>query len=59
MAGIRTVAMCEREPFCRAVLRERRPDVPIFDDVRVLTKGVLTDAGVPPIQLIHGGFPCQ
>jgi DNA (cytosine-5)-methyltransferase 1 len=51
--------MCEREPFCRAVLRERWPDVPIFEDVRGLTKEVFIDAGVPPIQLIHGGFPCQ
>jgi site-specific DNA-cytosine methylase len=51
--------MCEREPFCRSVLRERWPDIPIFDDVRGLTKEVLTDAGVPQVQLIHGGFPCQ
>jgi DNA (cytosine-5)-methyltransferase 1 len=58
-AGIRTAAMCEREPFCRAALRERWPGVPIFGDVRELTKEVMTDAGVPPIQIIHGGFPCQ
>jgi DNA (cytosine-5)-methyltransferase 1 len=58
-AGIRTVAMCERDPFCRKVLRKHWPDVPIFEDVRVLSKGVLIDAGVSPIELIHGGFPCQ
>jgi DNA (cytosine-5)-methyltransferase 1 len=58
-AGIRTVAMCERDPFCRALLHKRWPDVPIFEDVRQLSKEVLADAGVPPIELIHGGFPCQ
>jgi DNA (cytosine-5)-methyltransferase 1 len=59
MAGIKAAAFCEREPFCRSVLRERWPGVPIFDDVRGLTKEVMADAGVPPIQIIHGGFPCQ
>jgi DNA (cytosine-5)-methyltransferase 1 len=58
-ADIRTIAMCERDPFCRAVLRKHWPDVPIFEDVRQLSKEVLTNAGVPPIELIHGGFPCQ
>ena len=58
-AGIRTIAMCEREPFCRAVLKKRWPDVPIFEDVRQLSKEVLVNAGAPPIELIHGGFPCQ
>jgi DNA (cytosine-5)-methyltransferase 1 len=56
---IRTAAMCERDPFCRAVLRKHWPDVPIFEDVRKLTKEVLVNAGVPPIELIHGGFTCQ
>ena len=58
-AGIRTAAMCEREPFCRDVLKKHWPDVPIFEDVRALSKEVMKNAGVPPIQLIHGGFPCQ
>jgi DNA (cytosine-5)-methyltransferase 1 len=58
-AGIRSVVMCERDPFSRAVLRKHWPDVPIFEDIRSLSKEVLTDAGAPPIELIHGGFPCQ
>jgi DNA (cytosine-5)-methyltransferase 1 len=58
-AGIRTAAMCERDAFCGSVLRRHWPDVPIFEDIRELSKEVMTDAGVPPIQLIHGGFPCQ
>jgi DNA (cytosine-5)-methyltransferase 1 len=58
-AGIRTIAMCERESFCRTVLKKHWPNIPIFEDVKGLTKEVLADAGVPRIQLIHGGFPCQ
>jgi len=27
-SGLRTVAFCEIEPFCRAVLREHWPDIP-------------------------------
>jgi DNA (cytosine-5)-methyltransferase 1 len=57
--GILTIAMCERDPFCRAVLRKHWPDVPVFEDVRQLSKEVLVNAGAPPVELIHGGFPCQ
>ena len=50
----RTIAFCEREPFCQAVLRKHWPDVPIFDDVRTIP----TD-GLGRIDIIVGGFPCQ
>ncbi len=50
----RTVAFCEREPFCQAVLRKHWPDTPIYDDVRTID----TD-GLGRIDLICGGFPCQ
>lgn len=52
--GFRTVAFCEIEPYCRAVLRRHWPDVPIFEDVRTLT-----GADVPGVDAIAGGFPCQ
>ena len=32
-AGIKTVAMCEGDPFCRKVLARHWPDVPIFEDI--------------------------
>ena len=35
-AGIRTVAFCENDPFCRKVLGTHWPDVPVFEDVRWL-----------------------
>ena len=51
---MRTVAFCEIDPYCRAVLRKHWPDVPCFGDVRDLYG---TD--VWPIDVIAGGFPCQ
>ena len=56
---VRTVAYCEREPYCQAVLLSRMSTnnidrAPIWDDVRTLHKGLL-----PPIDIIFGGFPCQ
>lgn len=35
-AGMRTVAFCEIDPYCRAVLRKHWPQVPCFEDVRDL-----------------------
>lgn len=52
--GFETVAFCEIDPYCQAVLWKHWPDVPIFEDVRELTTD---DLG--PIDVICGGFPCQ
>lgn len=54
-AGIKTAAFCEKEPFCREVLRKNWPDTPIFDDVFNLRGDDIVEA----IDVIHGGFPCQ
>lgn len=56
-AGMQTVAFCEIEPYCRAVLRKHWPGVPIFEDVCSL--GAESLASVEPIDVICGGFPCQ
>jgi len=58
-AGMTTVAFCEIEPYCQAVLRKHWPDVPIYDDVRTLTNERLKADGITGIDLICGGFPCQ
>jgi len=58
-AGMRTVAFCEIDPYCRAVLRKHWPDVPIYEDVRTLTAARLAADGIGPIDVICGGFPCQ
>jgi len=57
-AGMKTVAFCEIEPFCRKVLRKHWPEVPIYEDVRELTAGRLRDDGIG-VDVICGGFPCQ
>jgi DNA (cytosine-5)-methyltransferase 1 len=56
-AGMRTVAFCERDEFCRAVLAKHWPGVPCFDDIHTLGADGL--AGLGPIDLVCGGFPCQ
>ena len=58
-AGIETVAFCEIEPFCQKVLRKHWPHVPIYDDVRALTKARLDADGIGTIDIIAGGYPCQ
>jgi len=62
-AGIKTIAFCEREPFCQKVLKKHWPDVPVFDDVRTLNRKVLEETGViephGTVDIISGGFPCQ
>lgn len=57
--GFRTVAFCELEPYCRAVLGKHWPDVPCFADVRLLDGEVLDIVGVERPDVICGGFPCQ
>ena len=57
-AGMRTVAFCEIEPFCRQVLAKHWPSVPCYDDVRTLTADHLRADGIS-VDVICGGFPCQ
>lgn len=58
-AGMRTIAFCERDPWCRRVLARHWPGVPLYGDVRLLTAERLRDDGVPAPDLVCGGFPCQ
>lgn len=58
-AGMQTVAFCEFDPYCQAVLKRHWPGVPIYDDVRTLSADTLRRDGVWPIDVIAGGFPCQ
>lgn len=53
-AGIRTVSLCEFEPYASAVLAERFPGVPNFGDI---TK--LDEKEIPDAEIYSGGFPCQ
>lgn len=56
-AGMRTVAFCEIDPFCRKVLAKHWPGVPCYDDIRTLDGRALAING--RVDLICGGFPCQ
>lgn len=56
--GFETVAFCEIEEFPRRVLAKHWPGVPIYHDVRTLTKDVLDRDGIA-VDVITGGFPCQ
>lgn len=49
----RTIRFCEKDEFCRKVLRKHWPDVPIVEDIHDLS----SYAGEADI--VVGGFPCQ
>lgn len=56
--GFKTIAFCEIDPFCRRVLKKRWPEVPIYEDIQLLTADKLAADGIRP-DVICGGFPCQ
>lgn len=52
-AGMRTVAFCEKDEWCRErVLARHWPHVPRYDDVRTLPY-------IGGVDVVAGGFPCQ
>jgi len=54
IGGYETVAFCEMDEFCQKVLKKHWPQVPIFDDVRILDASRLGR-----IDICTFGFPCQ
>ena len=52
--GFTTKAFCEKDFYCRTILKNHWPEVPIVNDIREF-KG---DA-YGRIELLTGGFPCQ
>lgn len=57
--GFETVAFCEIEKYPQKVLAKHWPGVPIYEDVKELTKKQLDTDGITGIDVITGGFPCQ
>jgi DNA (cytosine-5)-methyltransferase 1 len=53
-SGGRVAWVCEIDPAAQRVLRERFPNVPIYDDV-----ATLDPAEVEPVDVLTGGSPCQ
>jgi site-specific DNA-cytosine methylase len=58
-AGMQTVAFCECDDHAKRVLQHHWPDVPVFDDVKAITKEYLYENGIQSVDVICGGFPCQ
>tara|TARA_Y100001968_G_scaffold327683_1_gene373221 strand:- start:1069 stop:2127 length:1059 start_codon:yes stop_codon:yes gene_type:complete len=54
-AGMSTVAMCEKDPYCRKILTKHWPDLTIHEDIRNLDGKEYRNS----IDLVAGGFPCQ
>lgn len=57
--GMETVAFCEIKEFPRKILAKHWPNVPIYDDIKTLTKKRIDSDGIGSIDIICGGFPCQ
>lgn len=51
--GAEPAWMCEADSHCRTILEQRFPGVPVLPDIREL------DHTASPIDLLHGGYPCQ
>ena len=57
-AGLsKPVLFCDIEPWSRQILNKHWPDVPIYEDVKVLAND--PDRNVPNCDILTAGFPCQ
>lgn len=55
-AGFETIGMCERDEYCRQVLKRHFPGVMIKEDVNDIDG---SETGGAPVTLITAGVPCQ
>lgn len=51
-AGFETIIQCEKDEFCRKVLRKNNPSSTIYDDVVTMPR-------LPLATLLSAGIPCQ
>lgn len=58
-AGMKTIAFCEQDKHCQNVLKKNWPGIPIFSDVKALSKQVLNKSKISKVDIITSGFPCQ
>jgi len=50
------ILFCDTEAWCRKILKQHWPDVPITEDVKELAN---EPDGVPDCDIITAGYPCQ
>ncbi len=48
------VFQCEFKPFCREILKQHWPNIPLDEDIRELN-----DTDIPEAEVWAAGFPCQ
>ncbi len=53
--GFKTVAFCEKDPYCKLLLQKHWKGVTIHDDIKKLEAKDIKE----PIDILTGGFPCQ
>lgn len=59
-AELKVIAHCEIERFPQAVLKYRFPNIPIFNDVKEITKETFyAKTGYRRVDVVVGGSPCQ
>ena len=58
-AGFKTIAFCEKDPYCREVLKKHWKSVKLYGDVKEITKTKLKADGIESPTIITGGVPCQ
>ncbi len=58
-AGVKTVAMVEKDRWCQMVLRRHFPDAKLFGDIKEVTGDDIRAAGFNPERgIVTFGFPC-
>jgi len=58
-AGLKTIAFCEIDKYCRLILQKHWKDIRVYKDVREITKRQFEEDGCELPEVITGGFPCQ
>src|SRR3990172_3678368 len=56
---MQTRAFCEINPFSQKVLKKHWPGIPVYEDVREVSRERLQSDGISGIDVVTGGFPCQ
>ena len=59
-AGFKTIGFCEWAEYPRKILQKRWPGIPIWRDIKTLTKESFHErTGLRTVDILSGGFPCQ